>query len=133
MLSRAGFRVLQALTSVPDDQHAAQKNAPKSSEKLMEVHCGGSQHGIDRIADDTLQPIAFQPVFALPMSDAWFDRSAPFHPSPWRSRNPAASPLIDMHGDRTVIAVASIPHVHVRFTGLVVRQSSQCATSASRH
>ncbi len=50
MLSRAGFRVLQALKSVPDDQQAAQKNAPKSSEELMEVHCGGSQHGIDGIA-----------------------------------------------------------------------------------
>lgn len=82
MLSRAGFRVLQALKSVPDDQQAAQKNAPKSSEELMEVQCGGSQHGIDGIAGNTLEPIAFQPVFALQMSDAWFDRGAPFHPSP---------------------------------------------------
>jgi len=37
---------------------AAQKNAPKSSEEFLEVHCGSRQDSIDRISGNTLQSIA---------------------------------------------------------------------------
>jgi hypothetical protein len=67
--------------AVADVQQAAQKNAPKSSEELVEVHGSGSQHGIDRISGNALQPITFQPVFILQVSDAWFHCGAAFHPS----------------------------------------------------
>jgi hypothetical protein len=68
--------------AVPYVAQAEQKNAPKSSEELVEVHRGGCQDRVDRISGNALQPIAFQPVFALQMSDAWFDRGTAFHPSP---------------------------------------------------
>ncbi len=89
----------------------------------MEVHRGGCQDRVDLISGSTLQPITFQPVFALQMSDAWFDRGTTFHPSPSCFRCPSSSSLIHMHGDRTVIVVASIAHVHVHFADLVGDQA----------
>ena len=112
------MRGLQGEHSVPCAYQAEQKNAPKSSEELLEVHRGGCQDRVDRISGSTLQPIALQPVFALQMSDAWFDCGSAFHPSPSCFRCPSSSSLVDMHGDRTVIVVASIAHVHVRLTDL---------------
>src|ERR1019366_6067490 len=99
------------------------KNAPKSSEELLEVHRGGSQDRVDRISVSTLQPITFQPVFVLQMSDAWFDRGTAFHPSPSCFRCPSSSSLFDLHGDRTVLLVASIAHIDVHFAHLVGDQA----------
>src|ERR1039457_2619173 len=56
------------------------RQEPKSSEELVEVHRRGRQDCVDRIAGNALQPIAFQPVFVLQMSDAWLDRGAAFFP-----------------------------------------------------
>jgi hypothetical protein len=78
----AGFRVVYDQKPTPDVHKASQKNSPESSEELLEVHRGGSQDGVDRISGSALQPIAFQPVFILQMSDARFDCGSPFHPSP---------------------------------------------------
>jgi len=85
------------LKSAAGIQQGAQKTEPKSSQELMEVHRRGTQDGIERIAGNTLQPIALQPVFRLQMSDAGLDRGAPFHPSPERSRRPASASLVHMH------------------------------------
>ena len=74
----------QSRNRVPDARQEAQKNAPKSSEELLEVHGCGGQDGVDRIAGNALQPVALQPVFVFQMSDAWFDRGTAFHPSPQR-------------------------------------------------
>src|SRR5260370_41359452 len=52
------------------------------------------------------------------MPDAWFDRGTAFHPSPSRFRCTPSSSLVYMHGDRTVIVVASIAHIDVRFAHL---------------
>ena len=108
---------------VPDVDQAEQKNAPKSSEQLLEVHRGGCQDGVDLISGSTLQPITFQPVFALPMSDAWLDRGATLHPSPFCLRCTPSSSLVDMHGDRTVIVVATIAPIDVHCAPLVGDQA----------
>ena len=79
----------------------------------MEVHRRGTQDGIERIAGNTLQPIALQPVFRLQMSDAGLDRGAPFHPSPERSRRPASASLVHMHRRSARVIVAAIAHVHM--------------------
>ena len=44
--------------AVAEAQQAAQKNAPKISEELLEVHCCSRQDSIDRVSSNTLQPIA---------------------------------------------------------------------------
>ena len=108
---------------VPWADQAEQKNAPKSSEELLEVHRGGCQDRVDLISSGTLQPITFQPVFVLQMSDAWFDRGAAFHPSPSCFGCTSSSSLVDMHGDRTVIVVATIAHIDVHFAHLVGDQA----------
>ena len=65
-----------------DAHQAAQKNGPKSSEKLLEVHGRGRQDSIDCISGNALQAIAFQAAFILLVSDAGLHRGAAFHPSP---------------------------------------------------
>jgi len=77
-----GARPLQDWNRFPDAHHAAQKNAPKSSEELVEVHGGSREDGIDRISGNTLQPIALQAVFVLQMSDVWLRCRVALHPSP---------------------------------------------------
>lgn len=54
----ASLGALLAEDAAAEAQQAAQKNAPKSSEELLEVHCGSRQDSIDRISGNTLQPIA---------------------------------------------------------------------------
>src|ERR1700757_3613311 len=105
--------------SVCHADQAVQKNAPESSEELLEIHGGSSQNRIDRISGNTLQPIALQAVFILQMSDAGFYRSAAFHPSPewvWCS---ASLPLIDVHYRRTFIIMAAITHIHMHLADRV--------------
>ncbi len=57
------------------------------------------------------------------MSDAWFDCGTTFHPSPSCLRCMPSSSLVDMHGDRTVIVVASIAHIDVHCAHLVGDQA----------
>jgi len=68
---------------IPCAAQAEQKNEPKSSEELVEVHCRGRQDHIDRIALNALQSIAFQPVLTLRMSDAGLDRGVLGANSEW--------------------------------------------------
>jgi hypothetical protein len=49
-----GLVALQGEHPVPYVHEAQQKNAPKSSEELVEVHRGGCQDHIDRISGSTL-------------------------------------------------------------------------------
>ena len=65
---------MQVEQAIPYVDQAEQINAPKSSEEFLEVHRGGCQDGVDRIPSSTLEPIELQPVFALQMPDAGFDR-----------------------------------------------------------
>ena len=88
----------------------------------MEVDCCSSQDCIYRISGSAFEPIAFQSVFALQVSDAWFDCGAAFHPSPQRWRRPASSSLVDMHRDSAVVVVATVAHVHMRFAHSVADQ-----------
>ena len=67
---------MQGLNPTPGTPQAEQKNAPKSSRELLEVHRSGAQDGIERIAGNALQAVALQPMFHLEMSDAEFDRVA---------------------------------------------------------
>ena len=108
---------------VPYVDQAEQNNAPKSSEKLVDVHSCSRQDRIDRIALNALQPITFQPVFSLQMSDAWLDRGPTFHPSPLCLRCPSSSSPVDMHGGCAVMVMASIAHVHMRLADLVADQA----------
>jgi hypothetical protein len=117
-----GARPLQDWNRFPDAHHAAQKNAPKSSEELVEVHSGSGQDGIDRIAGNALQPVALQSVFVFQMSDAWFDYGAACHPSPQCLRSPSSSSLVDVHGGRSVIVVAAIAQVHMYLANSVADQ-----------
>jgi len=87
--------LLQVRSPVQDAHQVEWKNAPKSSQELIEVHRRGTQDGIDRIAGNALQAVTFQPVFRLQMSDAEFDRGTPFYPSPatGEPNRPALPPL----------------------------------------
>ena len=107
----------------PDLQQGKQETAPKSSEELVEVHCRGRQHCVDRVACNALQPVALQTVFQLQMSDARFDCGAAFHPSPQRPWRSASSSFVHMHGCLAFVIVAAIAHVHVRFADLVGGQA----------
>jgi len=104
---------LQGRNPWPGAHQAEQKNAPKSSQELLEVHRRGAQDGIDRIAGNTLQAVALQPMFHFEMSDAGFDCCATFHPSPQRPRRPPSAPLIHMHPRSARVIVAAIAHVHM--------------------
>ena len=117
---------------VPCVDQAEQKNARKSSEELLEVHRGGCQDGVDRISGSTLQPIPFQAVFVLHLSDAWLDRGTAFHPSPSCARCPPSSSLVDMQGDRTVIVLASMAHIDVHRADLVGDQALDLLHLCSR-
>ena len=48
------FKQIEGEHLVPWVDQAEQKNAPKSSEELLEVHRGGCQDGVDRISGSTL-------------------------------------------------------------------------------
>ncbi len=119
-LSVSALPAFQIDQYVRYQRQAVQKSAQKGSEEFLEVHCGGCQDRVDLVSDGTLQPVAFQPVFALEMSDAWFDRGTAFHPSPSRLRCAPSLSLVNMHGDRTVIIVTSIAHINVRFVHLAI-------------
>ena len=80
----------------------------------MEVHGCGCQHGVDRVAINTPQPIAFQAVFVLQMSDGGLDGGTALHPSPQRFWRPTSGSLIDMHHHIASVVVAAIAHVHMR-------------------
>jgi len=67
-----GEQPLQRRYPTPDARQAAQKNAPKSSEELVEVHRSGRKNRMDRITGIALRAIALEPVFVLQMSDAGF-------------------------------------------------------------
>ena len=77
----------------------------------MEVHGCGCQHGVERVAANALQPIPFEAVFVLQMSDAGLDSGAAFHPSPQRFWRAASGSFIDMHHDSARVAVAAIDHI----------------------
>ena len=73
--------------------------AATSSQQLLEVHRSGGEYGVDGIACRALQAIALQPVFALQVPDAGFDRGPAFHPSPQRARRSSAPALVHVdHG-----------------------------------
>src|ERR1022692_3763431 len=117
------FRAFEIDQAVPYLHYEVQKSAPKSSQELLEVHRGGCQDRDDLISGSTLQAVTFQPVFVLQMSDAWFDCGTAFHTSPSCFRCTSSLSLVDVHGDRAVIVVASIAHVHVHFADLVGDQA----------
>ena len=114
---KAGLLLLYR-NPAPSAQQAAQKIAPKSSQELLKVHRRCAQDGIQRISANAFQAVALQPVFRLQMSDAGFDRRAPLHPSPQRTRRSPSLPLVHAHSYFTFIIVAAIPHVHIRLTYL---------------
>ena len=81
-LSVRGLRALHGDQAAPCVDQTEQKSAQESSEELVEVHGCSREDRIDRIALNTLQPVAFQPVVTLQMSDAGFVWGSAFHPSP---------------------------------------------------
>jgi len=102
--------------AVPYVDHAEQKNAPKSSEELLEVHAAAARIAL----------IAFP---AVPSAD-YFHRCSLFRCRclvrlrPRRFiiascfRCPSSSSLVDMHVTAPC-SLTSIAHVHVRFADLV--------------
>ena len=93
----------------------AEPKVPKEAQELLEVHSGGTEDGVDGIALRPFEPVAFEAVFALEVTDGGFDGGAAFHPSPERLRGRAPAAFVDMHLLGSAVIVSAIAHVDMRF------------------